>query len=98
MNRLAVNNDKIIWDYIGEHPHYGKHKNVCHMCGSICDISGKMIFEGIQGDAWEGTHFEFPICTDCLFQQIGESMSQMNDVMARREIEKEKMLEKMDSL
>ena len=97
MNNMKVQNEKILWDFFREQPHYGKYQNVCHMCGSIYDISDKMIFDGNPGDAWEGVRFEFPICTDCLFQQIGESMSQMNGVMLRREIEKEIMLEKIYS-
>ena len=92
-------NENIIWQYIGDQPRYGKHEHVCHRCGVNYDITGKIIFEGIKGENWEGVHLEFPICTACLFGAAAEAMNQMNEVMLRNEIEQEKrMLELYETL
>lgn len=52
-----------------------------------------MIYKGNQDAGWGGIYFEFLICTDCLFQLIGESMEQMSKLMLHQEKEREKRLE-----
>lgn len=94
MNKKEPNTRRIIFDYIGHHPEYGKHPNVCHICGNIYDISAKVIFEGDQGAVWDGEHFEFPICTYCFFGELSNAMEQMDSVMLQREIDREKRWEK----
>ena len=94
MNEKEANTRRIIFDYIGHHPEYGQHPNVCHICGNNCDITGKFIFEGNQGAVWEGEHFEFPICTYCFYEELSNAMNKMDSVMLQREIDKEKRWEK----
>lgn len=74
MNEKEANTRRIIFDYIGHHPEYGQHPNVCHICGNNCDITGKFIFEGNQGAVWEGEHFEFPICTYCFYEELSNAI------------------------
>lgn len=84
----------MIFDYIGQHAEYGKHDYTCHVCGTNCDISGKVIFEGNQGGVWEGEHFVFPVCSTCFYEELGRVMEHMDSVMLQKEIEKERQWEK----
>ncbi len=84
---------RLIFDYIGQHSEYGKHKSVCHMCGTNDDdVVGKLIFEGNPDGVWAGEHFEFPVCTCCFYECLGEAMRKMDSAMLQREIEREKMM------
>lgn len=94
MNNNKSNERRIIFDYIGHHPEYGKHKCVCHVCGTECDISGKVIFEGDQGGIWNGEHFEFPVCATCFYETLAKSMTNMDSAIMQREITREKEREK----
>ncbi len=88
-----MKNSRLIFDFIGDHPEYGKHRYVCHVCGTDCDIAGKISFTGDTGAVWEGEHFEFPICASCFWSELAKAMEHMDSVMVRREIEREKRFE-----
>ena len=94
MNNSKSNKSRMIFNYIGYHPEYGQHPNVCHICGNNYDVTGRFIFEGNQGAIWEGEHFEFPICTCCFYEELSHAMTQMDSVMLQRQIDEEKEWEK----
>ena len=93
MNNNTSNENRQIFNYIGHHPEYGKHK-CCHVCGTDSDISGTIVFDGQQGTVWAGEHFTFPVCATCFYEALGTLMERMEEVMLRREIEREKEREK----
>lgn len=93
MSNSKSNENRIIFEYIGHHPEYGKHKCVCHVCGTDW-VSGKIKFDGNHNGVWSGEHFEFPICDICFYEALGTLMERMDTVMLQREIEREKMWEK----
>lgn len=93
MNNNTSNENRQIFRYIGHHPEYGKHK-CCHVCGTDSDISGTIVFDGQQDTVWAGEHFTFPVCAICFYEALGTLMERMDEVMHRREIEREKEREK----
>jgi len=93
MNNTAKVQRSAICD-TSEYPNYGKNKNVCHRCGTIYDITARIVLEGMPDSTWVGERFEFPICTGCFWQEVNESMEKMDAVMLQRQIEEEKRWEK----
>ena len=93
MNNNTSNENRQIFHYIGHHPEYGKHK-CCHVCGTASDISGTIVFAGQPGTVWAGEHFTFPVCATCFYEALGTLMERMDEVVHRREIEREKEREK----
>ena len=54
----------------------------------------RIVYEGKPGGTWARERFEFPICTNCFWQEVNESMEKMDEVMLQRQIEEEKCWEK----